>query len=668
MKVLFVNMPFSSIRPAIGVSLLKGHLDRIGVSSEVAYLNLRFVRMLGAEAYVRVSDVVPNQLLLGDWIFAPCLFPGLRDERPFLDMMRRRFPAVGPDGSSLSDCIPDVLRARRLADPFLNECLGALDWGAYDLIGFSTSFSQNLASLALARRLRDAFPRTTIVFGGANCEGEMGLQLHRSFPFVDFVCSGEADRSFPELVRRLIEGRDIHGIPGVISRGDGESYYSSLLPERVEDLDSLPYPHYDDYFEQHRREGLPPGLPWVVMETSRGCWWGEKSHCTFCGLNGLSMRYRAKTQQRALDEILYLTRTYQTPYVEMVDNILDMHYFHELLPELRRRRISLQMFYETKANLTKEQVQLLRDAGVTIIQPGIESFSLHVLRLMRKGTSPMQNIQLLKWCKEFGIACNWNVLYGFPGEDPSDYRQMALLVAGLHHFDPPTGWGPVRLDRFSPHFVGAEQFGLCNVRPDRSYHFVYDLPQESLTNLAYYFEHDYADGRDPEQYTAGLKESLERWTLNADRSGLVYLDSGTDLSIEDFRVGSALYRTILHGPERALYLYCDQNRSKQQVMERAAQLDLAETQTDDFLGRMTEQQLMVHADGRYLSLAVPAVSALSAREDPPHVEMSDEELRSLRARLDSWSETLTPRERASLQQMLGSERLVGAETSRGARS
>ena len=182
----------------------------------------------------------------------------------------------------------------------------------------------------------------------------MGLQLHRSFPFIDFVCGGEADLSFPQLLDRMRNGQDVHGVPGVISRKDGSSYFSTLHPERVRDLDSLPYPEYDDYFSYLEREGCTlagESSGYVLMETSRGCWWGEKAHCTFCGLNGVSMQYRSKSWQRALDEIVALTTRHHTLKVEMVDNILDMQYFRDLLPELKRRELNLDIFYETKANL-----------------------------------------------------------------------------------------------------------------------------------------------------------------------------------------------------------------------------------------------------------------------------------------------------------------------------
>ena len=75
------------------------------------------------------------------------------------------------------------------------------------MVGFTSTFEQNIASLALAQRLAAAHPSVLIVFGGANWEGEMGVALHRRFGFVDVVVSGEADLSFPALVRELADRR-----------------------------------------------------------------------------------------------------------------------------------------------------------------------------------------------------------------------------------------------------------------------------------------------------------------------------------------------------------------------------------------------------------------------------------------------------------------------------
>jgi hypothetical protein len=39
MNILFVNMPFSYLWPSLGVSLLKGNLERLGHRARVEYLN-----------------------------------------------------------------------------------------------------------------------------------------------------------------------------------------------------------------------------------------------------------------------------------------------------------------------------------------------------------------------------------------------------------------------------------------------------------------------------------------------------------------------------------------------------------------------------------------------------------------------------------------------------
>jgi ribosomal peptide maturation radical SAM protein 1 len=613
-NVLLVNMPFGAVRPAIGPSLLKAHLEAMGCEMRIAYLNLRFAQRLGGNDFTYIADRAPTQSLAGDWVFAPGIV-GRRDEtdRAYLEAFRERFGSF----SSCDGPLAILERARALAEPFLDECLSDIPWPDYDVVGFTSTFTQHVASLALARRVKERYPGHVIVFGGANCEDEMGLTLHRMFPFVDYVCSGEADVSFPLLIAALRDGTDPSTIAGVVSRRDGESVCTTLAPKRVKDLDTLPYPNYDDYFEQlSAQNGTARG---ILMESSRGCWWGQKHHCTFCGLNGTTMAYRSKSADRVLDELTEQIRRYRPNHVEMVDNILDMHYFRDLLPELKRRRLRLGLFYETKANLTKAQVRELRDAGVTSIQPGIESFSTEVLRIMRKGTTGMQNIQLLKWCKELGIKAYWNLLYGFPGEDPDDYRAMVDVVDSITHLEPPQGMGAIRLDRFSPNYISASELGLCDVRPDRSYTYIYDRPEDELAGLAYYFEHDYVDGRDPRTYVVELEDAIRRWYEEFGGRGLTSVDHGERLAIWDFRGAAVKRLTILEGDERALYLECDDQRAPKTLFAWGRDRGMSETAVTEALDRFTAARLMIALDGRYLSLAVstPAHAADQPAEAAP---------------------------------------------------
>jgi ribosomal peptide maturation radical SAM protein 1 len=580
-------MPFGSMmRPSLALGLLKSELAAIDVPVSVENFALGFAGLIGEESYLYLSDQAPPALLAGEWVFAACLFG---DDPARVDAFERHAR------SFISAAELELIRgARSQAESFLRGCLDAVDWAANDVVGFTTTFAQNVASLALARRVKELSPGSVVVFGGANCEGEMGLALQRSFPFVDIVCAGEADLTFPRLLETLRVGGEPAEIPGVIARNG----YSNLSPERVRDLDELPYPDFDEFFEQSGRRRV------VVMETARGCWWGDKHHCTFCGID-FPAAYRSKSPARALAEVIALRDAYEVRAFVMTDEILDMRYFRDFVPALAELQEPVSIFYETKANLTKHQLGLLADGGIRQLQPGIESFSTRLLGLVDKGVSAAQNVQLLKWCEELGIEPRWNVLYGVPGEEPCDYADAAATVDAVAHLCPPQGCGPIRLDRFSPYHADPAAFGLVNVRPSGAYRLVYDLPDDALAGLAYYFDFEFADGRDPADYTGELREAIARWRARRVPGGLTYSDDGETVTIVDRR-GEGAEERELSGWRRDVYLYCDESRPRARVERLALGQGARAGELRWFLVGLIESRSMIELDGRLLSLAVRA--------------------------------------------------------------
>jgi ribosomal peptide maturation radical SAM protein 1 len=589
MNVLLANMPFGSMtRPSFALGLLKSELAAIGVPARVENFALRFAERLGDEAYRFLSDGAAPERLGGDWAFAGAL----ADRDPARDA------AYLGHFASRNDEVEMLRLARSRAEPFLDECIVAVDWGAYDVVGFTSTFCQNVPSLALARRIKARHPQVLIVFGGANCEGEMGLGLHEAFDVIDLVCAGEADLTFPAVIRTLRDGGPIEAIPGVIWRDGRRSAWTSLSPARPRDLGALPYPDYDEFFEQLG----PGGRRVAVMETSRGCWWGDRHHCTFCGID-FPETFRAKSAERALAELTSLRDRYGVRSFVMTDDILDMRAFRDLLPRLAALTEPVSLFYETKANLTRQQVELLARAGIRQIQPGIESFDSGLLRLMDKGVAGEQNVRLLKWCEELGIEARWNLLYGFPGEDPAAFPAQADTVGYLDHLRPPQGCGPVRLDRFSPYFTSPSSFGIERIRPAEAYGLVYDLPDEALCRFAYYFDFDFADGRRPDEYTAGLRKRVDRWRARYRKGLLTCSDEGDELVVRDCRDVAPIERTF-EGWRRAVYRFCDEGRPRSSVLQLGEEEGADPEEVAGFLDELVEARLMLPLDGRYVSLAV----------------------------------------------------------------
>lgn len=445
-------------------------------------------------------------------------------------------------------------------------------------------------------------------------------------------------------------------LPGVRTR---ETTGPLTTAPGVPHMDDLPEPDYSDFFAQFARSRFEKEWqPSIFFESSRGCWWGEKAHCTFCGLNGTTMKFRSKSAPRAIDELQRLVKRYPDCDIQVTDNILDTDYFDTFVPELARRKFSAALFYETKSNLTKDQIRALRDASIVRIQPGIENLDDGVLRLMRKGVTALQNIQLLKWCKELGVAPYWNFLWGFPGEDPEAYRRMAAFAPALLHLPPPIGSAGIRLDRFSPNFNEPDRFGFTSVEPLAPYRHIYALPDEALREIAYYFSFDYARQQRPSEYVGPLLAAIAEWKRRHAGVDLFSIDAGDAVVACDLRARGRLH--VLRGLERELLLACDAVRDEREL-SRA--LGASPERIEAALETLGALGFVLRQASRVLSLAVPLgeyapsprvaarFDALVARRgrrtrDGIILNLSSEPDR-VRRRLDSGSGRRTRRDRGS---------------------
>jgi ribosomal peptide maturation radical SAM protein 1 len=620
-SVSIVSMPFKDLRhPPIQLGILQRCLERAGITARSHSLELAFMdhlhrKTVGGQPltindYQRVATQ-EFQVHLGDWIFKVPPYAECSDDEDYIAHVR---------GRGVSDeTITTALRMRSFVPEFLEAAADELLGGMPRVVGFSTVFQQNIASLVLAKILKTRDPSLKIVFGGGNCDAQMGQVLHECFPWVDVVIRGEGERALVEVVKDVLAGQPVHPLPGLCYRIDGQAIAVPQKSEPQVPMDEVPSPSYDDYFERLGRTPVRSEL-WpevaILFESSRGCWWGAKSHCTFCGLNSSLMMFRSKPASRVAEEILSMAARYHVLDFVAVDDIIDLRHIRELFPLLRASGADLTLFYETKANLTKDQLRAFLAAGVSAIQPGIESLSTPILRLMRKGVTGLQNLRLLKWCAEIGIKPAWNLLYGFPGEPPEEYGRMCDLVPSIVHLEPPS-FMQVELERFSPYFERPTEFGIEISGPLPHYKFLYAISPEALSNLAYDFEYRYSDGRNPQTYTKDLAEAVERWGELKPRSAgsLSYRRGPGFLLVQDRRPGleNADYR--FDGMEAKIYLACDAGTTaaeicRQLVAEGDKSIDAVEI--ENYLEELVQARLMYREGKSFLSLAV----SVSSTEDP----------------------------------------------------
>ena len=354
-RVAMVCLPFAaSDRPSIQVGLLSAIARRAGFACDVLQLNVELAARLTPEVYEPLSH--HRGPMTGEWLFSVAAF-GEQACGPDADYFRA-FPQELDWVKKGHRDVAFLSRLRHETLPaFMDDCMGLADWGGYDVVGLSSTFQQNVACLALARRIKEWYPHVKVIVGGANVDGEMGPEYLRAFPDLDYVVVGEGDVAFPRLLSLIRAGDEPEGLPGVAWR-NGPDVRISGPADPVRDLDALPPPDYDDYFERMRRHGLlrePYHTGMVPFEGSRGCWWGQKHHCTFCGLNGLGLGFRSKSPDCIMSELTGLAHRYRITTFEATDNILDHRSLRPLFRRVAESKTDYRFFYEVKANLDRRR-------------------------------------------------------------------------------------------------------------------------------------------------------------------------------------------------------------------------------------------------------------------------------------------------------------------------
>jgi hypothetical protein len=226
---------------------------------------------------------------------------------------------------------------------------------------------------------------------------------------------------------------------------------------------------------------------------------------------------------------------------------------------------------------------------------------------MRKGVTALQNIQFLKWCEQYGVKAEWNLIYGFPGENAESYRQILKILQSVTHFPAPTSVATIRMDRFSPNFEEANSRGFTNLRPMVPYRYIYPFSNEELLKLCYYFDFDYADGRRPDEYAEEIVAFWYTWRrATAGKDRLQHFVLKDEAYIKDNRFTRRCDRVHLDSIQNSIVIFCDTARTLEQIQTHLTssfpERVFEAKRIQAFLDYLIEQRLMVQEEAQYLSI------------------------------------------------------------------
>ena len=622
-----VTMPYSRIElTSVALGLLQSHLNRAGFESKSYYANILFAEKIGTLPYTRVSLFRPR-LAIADWTFSHIAFPDFSpDHDEYLNHVMTMNEVYTPvDRRKLEDLLWLV---RKDAQEFIEELACRILENNPRIVGCSSTFCQHVPSLALLRRIKDLSSDVITIIGGANCETIMGLSTHRLFEWVDYVVSGEADELIIPLTKNILDmGSQIPsdelpwGVFGPVHRQIGypiapDNGYEGVPRASVTSMDDYPTPDYQDFVETLNsaatiRDQIVPGM---TVESSRGCWWGQRKGCVFCGFNGKGMKFRSKNPEKFVAELAELHGLYGIDGIETVDNILDMNYLKTVLPMIKQAGSPYRLYYEIKSNLQRRHVKILREAGVIWVQTGIESLNTNVLNLMNKGCKAYQNIQLLKWLREFGIRVHWNLLYDFPGDKDEWYQEMVDFIPLLSHLQSPVKVAPLEFCRFSRYHENQRVYDL-KLRSSTPFKYVYPVAQKDLNDLVYFFEDEVRSVNElnpviafftARQVFKTLRRQVQDWRdlFWQEQVKLLMEIIDDELVIYDTRPVATSECHRLSGLKKEIYFAADRAPEKDAMIMEFSRQGFSTHDIEAICKELLDDNLAIEIDGRFLALAV----------------------------------------------------------------
>jgi ribosomal peptide maturation radical SAM protein 1 len=594
-------------RPSIQLGTLKAYLRAQFPDLKVHALHvyLEVAESIGYKLYGAISE----RTWLAESVYAALLFPerGKEIEKIFYREVRGKPDLRKVDFKTLTSQVKDV------SDGLINS----VDWERFGLAGFSICLCQLTSSLYFINRIKQAFPNLPVVVGGSMFAGDTIHSLLQMFPKIDFVVNGEGELPLSRLVHHLRDSQsheDIPPIPGLVTRNAKKKETPASFYQ-METLCNLPSPDYDDYFRLLETFG-PEKIffPTLPAEISRGCWWrrsqgaGKLTGCAFCNLNLQWDGYRSKTPRQVVSEIDHLTTKHKILSVAFMDNLLPVKGSQNIFEQFAKLSKDFRLFAEIRASTPRPVLEAMQVAGMHEVQVGIEALSTRLLKKLNKGTTAIQNLEIMKHCEELGIANVSNLILHFPGSDDADVQET------LRNLEFALPFRPLRFVHFwlglaSPVWQDPRAFGLRAVFNHPNYAAIF--PPDVFRSMRFMIQAYRGDLGNQRRRWQPVKKKVRAWkrTYAEIHKGyshapiLSFRDGRDFLIIRQKRLNAESLTHRLVGTSRAIYLFCQRHRSLKSIVGHFPAT--VEDRIVPFLHMMVDKKLMFEENGKHLSLAVP---------------------------------------------------------------
>ncbi len=358
--------------------------------------------------------------------------------------------------------------------PYFEAHMGRIEALDPSILGISVNFySQLIPGMTLAAMLKRKWPDRPVVVGGGLvgffCSDWDVLRPFRGI--VDAFVPFEGERPLLGLIRAWKRGERLSLVPGVLCFDGGGGCYSP--PEEPVCVVDLPPPDYED---------LPLDLylspeTVLLMQTSRGCYWGR---CTFCSHSHLYRgRFGKKEGEVVASEMRTLSKRFGARRFYFTDECIPPSSAVRIAECLGDGKDGLSWFGEMRfeRSLDPSTIEKLARGGAGMLMFGLESGCPRVLQSMEKGTDLEDASAILNTCHANGIRAFVMLFIGFPRETYEEAEETLHFLLRHHLYIRHIAATKFVLEHQSPVYQRAESFGVIPLP---------NLPAEDLKTFSDY--------------------------------------------------------------------------------------------------------------------------------------------------------------------------------------
>lgn len=289
------------------------------------------------------------------------------------------------------------------------------------------------AELALAVKNYDKDIITMI--GGVHLTSEP-IETLKRYPQFDFGVVGEGEIVLIDFLEALSNGKDLSSIQSLVWKREDEIVVNSRRMF-FKELDDFPFPDFDlvgeDLFTHYHLSPFgTTKFRSIGLVTSRGC----TGHCTFCDLGVVGRGYRFMSSGYLIKNLNMMNKKYQVNDLLFYDDMFTGN--RKRLEDFCNAMIEAGNPFTWSCCSRTDYVQylnildLMKRAGCTIIEFGVESGCQRILDSMRKNVTKERIAEVIDKATRAGIITKANFILGHLGETHDSIMETIEFANSLN--------------------------------------------------------------------------------------------------------------------------------------------------------------------------------------------------------------------------------------------